>query len=378
VISRCAKKQNPLFLGASSAHGRAVTSILHSIWRYCARLVPGTLLCVAIGVAGILLQRAETGWFGRAWLEALVLAILLGAVMRTIWTPGLLWREGIEFSARTLLEIAVALLGATISAGAVIGAGLSLFAAILGAVAVTIFVSYAVGRLLGLSQRMATLVACGNSICGNSAIAAVAPVIGADGGEVACSIAFTAVLGVAVVIGLPFLAGALHMTAHGYGIFAGLTVYAVPQVLAATAPISSASAQIGTLVKLVRVLMLGPVVLVLSLLVRAGHIAPSPQCAGRARDVARKPGLFQFVPWFIVVFLALIAAHSANLLPERALASSGAVAGGLTIVSMAALGLGVDIRAVARAGARVTLAVTLSLLFLGCVAFGLIAALHLG
>ncbi len=349
-----------------------------SALRYCARLAPGTLLCVAIGVAGILLQRAEAAWFGRAWLEALVIAILLGAGVRTVWTPSPLWREGIEFSAQTLLEIAVALLGATISAGAVIGAGLSLLAAILCVVSVTIFVSYAIGRLLGLSQRMATLVACGNSICGNSAIAAVATVIGADGGEVAASIAFTAVLGVVVVIGLPFLAGPLHMTAHGYGIFAGLTVYAVPQVLAATAPISSASAQIGTLVKLVRVLMLGPVVLVLSLLMRAGRIAPSPLSAGRTRDATHGLALFQFVPWFIVAFLVLIAAHSVNLLPQSAIAAAGVLANGLAIVSMAALGLGVDIRAVARSGARVTLAVIFSLLFLGCVALGLIAALHLG
>jgi uncharacterized integral membrane protein (TIGR00698 family) len=374
---RARTAKNILSLRTRSAHGRAVPPILHSALRHCVRLAPGTLLCVAIGVAGALLQRVEAGWFGRAWLEALVLAIILGAVVRTVWTPGPLWHDGIEFSARILLEIAVALLGATISAGAVLGAGLSLLAAIVCAVAVTIFVSYAIGRLLGLSQRMATLVACGNSICGNSAIAAVATVIGADGGEVASSIAFTAVLGVVVVIGLPFLAGPLHMTSHGYGIFAGLTVYAVPQVLAATAPISSASAQIGTLVKLVRVLMLGPVVLILSLLVRAGRIAPSPN-AGRIRDAARGPVLFQFVPWFIVAFLVLIAMHSANLLPQRALAPAASMANALAIVSMGALGLGVDIRAVARSGTRVTLAVMLSLLFLGCVAAGLIAILHVG
>jgi uncharacterized membrane protein YadS len=106
-------------------------------------------------------------------------------------------------------------------------------------------VSYALGRLFGLPHRMATLIACGNSICGNSAIAAVAPVIGADGEDVAASIAFTAVLGVVVVLILPLLALAWHMSPRAFGVFAGLTVYAVPQVLAATAPISSVSAQMG-------------------------------------------------------------------------------------------------------------------------------------
>jgi uncharacterized membrane protein YadS len=110
---------------------------------------------------------------------------------------------------------------------------------------------------------MAVLVACGNAICGNSAIAAVAPIIGATAREVAAAIAFTAVLGVAVVLALPLLVPALGLSATQYGVLAGLSVYAVPQVLAATAPLGSLSMQAGTLVKLLRVLMLGPLVLLL-------------------------------------------------------------------------------------------------------------------
>ena len=109
-------------------------------------------------------------------------------------------------------------------------------------VAVAILASYGIGRLLGLPVRMALLVACGNSICGNSAIAAVAPVIGADGDDVAASIAFTAVLGVLAVLGLPLLAPLLGLSGHQYGVLAGLTVYAVPQVLAATAPVIAITA----------------------------------------------------------------------------------------------------------------------------------------
>ena len=124
---------------------------------------------------------------------------------------------------------------------------------------------------------MAILVACGNSICGNSAIAAVAPVIGADSDDVASSISFTAVLGVIVVLTLPLLVPILHLSLTQYGVLAGLTVYAVPQVLAATLPIGALSNQVGTVVKLVRVLMLGPVVLGFSLL--AGGL----RTAARAR-----------------------------------------------------------------------------------------------
>jgi uncharacterized membrane protein YadS len=100
-----------------------------------------------------------------------------------------------------------------------------LIAGIACIVAVAIAASYAIGRAIGLPRRMSILIACGNSICGNSAIAAVAPVIGADSDDVASSISFTAVLGVAVVLGLPFLVPVLQLCLTQYGVLAGLTVY---------------------------------------------------------------------------------------------------------------------------------------------------------
>src|SRR6185369_10141392 len=229
------------------------------------RIVPGLALCVAISVVGYVLQQLELRTFGRAWIETLVLAILAGAAVRTAWTPGAEWKRGIDFSAKLVLEVAVVLLGASLSATTVLAAGWPLLVSILGIVAGAILLSFVIGRLLGLSKRLAILVACGNSICGNSAIAAVAPVIGADGDEVAASIAFTAVLGVVVVLLLPLIGALLGMTEIGYGALAGLTIYAVPQVLAAAAPMGARAVQIGTLVKLIRVLMLGPVCVVLSL-----------------------------------------------------------------------------------------------------------------
>jgi len=219
-----------------------------------------------------------------------------------------------------------------------------------------IVVGYAVGRMLGLHRELALLVACGNAICGNSAIAAVAPIIGAKGRDVAASIAFTAVLGVLVVLLLPVFGALLGMSPRAYGVFAGLTVYAVPQVLAATAPVSAISAQVGTLVKLVRVLMLGPVLLALSLL-------PSPASASDTRRT--KLAWHQLCPWFVIGFLILMGLRSIDVLPHVVLAPAQSASSLLTIVSMAALGLGVDIRDIARSGGRVVAAAILALLCLG-------------
>src|SRR3712207_2835091 len=244
-----------------------------------AELAPGVTLCAAIALAAMGLQRIEEHWTGRPWLEALVIAILLGTLLRTLWSPDKRWAPGIGFSAKTLLEIAVMLLGASISFQAMLDAGLSLILGIAVVVALALGASYGIGRLLGLPKRMAVLVACGNAICGNSAIAAVAPVIGARPADVASSIAFTAILGVIVVLALPLLVPLIGLSVTQYGVLAGLTVYAVPQVLAATVPVGLVSTQLGTLVKLVRVLMLGPVVLGLSVIAGQQADEPKPRLA---------------------------------------------------------------------------------------------------
>ncbi|RFB79647.1 YeiH family protein [Methylovirgula sp. 4M-Z18] len=331
------------------------------------KYVPGILLCIAVTFAAIGLQRVEAYVFGHDWLEALVLAILLGTAIRTLWTPHARFQPGITFSAKILLEVAVVLLGASISFSTLLAVGPALIIGIALVVVLAIGASYLIGRLLGLHHKLALLVACGNSICGNSAIAVVAPVIDADSGDVASSIAFTAVLGVAVVLGLPLLVPVLHMSATQYGTLAGLTVYAVPQVLAATVPVGALSNQVGTLIKLVRVLMLGPVVLMLSLF---GHRL------GGGSASAKRVSVHHLVPWFIVGFLAMAALRSCGAIPAGLAAPVTTLASLLTVVSMAALGLGVDVRMVARAGVRVTSAVILSLLVLGAISLALIYGLH--
>jgi uncharacterized integral membrane protein (TIGR00698 family) len=363
---------------AASSIFRRPTTRLFETWP--GRVLPGLLLCVGVTLAAMGLERIEARLAGAAWLEALVLAILVGTAVRTTWTPGRRWTAGIDFSAKFLLEVAVVLLGVSVSARTVLAAGPGLLLGIAAVVALAIGCSYGIGRLLGLPRRMATLIACGNSICGNSAIAAVAPIIGADGEDVAASIAFTAVLGVVVVLSLPLTVPLLHLSGLQYGALAGLTVYAVPQVLAATAPVGTVAVQLGTLVKLVRVLMLGPVVLGLSLLTRRLRdetSEPAPHVTAGDRTVPGKLPLHRLVPWFIMGFLALAVLHSVGLIPNEALAPASWAANLLTVISMAALGLGTDMRVVARAGGRVTAAVTASLLVLGAISLGLIRLLGL-
>jgi uncharacterized integral membrane protein (TIGR00698 family) len=333
-----------------------------------APLAWGMALCALVTLAAVTIQALEETVVGHPYVEAIVVAILLGTAIRTLWEPGSRWRAGIAFSAKQVLEVAVALLGASLSIAAIAASGPLLLVAIVTVVVLSLAVSFGISRSLGLPVRLSILISCGNSICGNSAIAAVAPVIGASTDDIASSISFTAVLGVIVVLGLPLLIPLLHLSETQYGVLAGMTVYAVPQVLAATMPAGLVSTQIGTLVKLIRVMMLGPVVACIAVFARSLR-------GDRSSGVLEPNSFFKTVPWFIVGFFALATLRSLSLIPDGAVFPLQRIASILTVVSMAALGLGVDLRVIGRVGGKVTAAVTLSLLFLLVVSLCLVRSI---
>lgn len=341
-------------------------------------LLPGLALAGAITAASVGIAALETRVLGHPVIEGLVVAILLGMFVRTARRPSARFDAGVTFAAKELLEVAVFLLGLSVDLPLLLAAGPALAAGIVLLVTLGIAFSYGLGRLMGLPGKLAVLVACGNSICGNSAIAALAPVIDADAEHVASSIAFTAVLGVVVVVGLPLLREPLGLSFYQYGVLAGLTVYSVPQVLAAAFPVSTLSGQVGTLVKLVRVLMLGPVVVFFSLRHRATRrpATQPPVPAGMPRAGTPPLRLARLVPWFIVGFLLLAAVRATGVVPAPVVAAARSVSTWLTVIAMAALGLGCDLRAIARAGRRIVLTVSGSLVLLGVLSVGLIRVLQ--
>jgi uncharacterized integral membrane protein (TIGR00698 family) len=316
-------------------------------------ICPGIVAALAITLLAHVLVAVEKIVFGFELFDGLVFAIVLGTLFHTVFglVPSL--KPGVDFSAKFVLELAIVLLGASVSVTTISDAGTTMVAIVIGTVVLSLVTSYGICRLIGLGDQLATLVACGNSICGNSAIVAAAPVIGAKSDDVAASIAFTAALGIVVVLLLPPLFPVFHLSQWQYGVFAGMTVYAVPQVLAATAPIGVASVQIGTLVKLMRVLMLGPVVLALRLK------------DGKGGTGAGGFAFARLVPWFIIGFFAMMCLRSFGVVPVTLVDSAKAGSTLLTTLSMAALGLSVNMRTVFASGGRVLLAGVLSLTALG-------------
>jgi uncharacterized integral membrane protein (TIGR00698 family) len=326
-------------------------------WRWLVDRSAGLGLTALLGGLALVLEGWERAVFGHPLVEALVAALLLGVVVRNaVQLPSVL-APGIQFAAKPLLELAVVLLGAGISLPMLLAAGPWLLLAIVVVVILAIGAGLLLGRLLGLGPRLALLVAVGNAICGNSAIAAVAPIIGASRAEIASAVALTAMLGVGLVLALPLSIPLANLSEYQYGVLAGLTVYAVPQVLAAALPVGWLAGEIAALVKLTRVALLGPVVLAIGVVARRRGTAPA--------GAGGWP-----LPWFVLGFLALALLRSAGVLSDGPAGVLREVSRLLTILAMAALGLGVDLAAVRRVGPRVLVTVAGCLLLL--IALGLV------
>jgi len=331
-------------------------------------VAPGLGLAALLTVIALVIGEVQERFLDYAVLEPLVLALLFGLAVRALWPPREVFVPGIGFAAKQLLEFAIVLLGASLNLAAIVDAGFQLLAAVVISVSVTLVAGVALGRLAGLSTRLSILIAVGNAICGNSAIAAVAPVIRAKKQEIASAIALTAVLGIGVVLTLPGLISLFELSDERYGVIAGLTVYAVPQVLAATIPVSAEAGQVASLVKLTRVLLLGPVVALFAWIYRKGD----------DEQATTRLSIGKFLPWFVIGFVALALLRTSSIIPEGLGNIAKDVSRILTSVAMAGLGLSVDLRSVRSSGPRVALVVIALTILLVTMALTIVTVMDIG
>src|SRR6516225_8083375 len=223
-------------------------------------LVPGIGLAAAIAVAAFLGREIP----GVGTLSPMILAIVIGiAFHNLIGTPARA-RPGIAFSMKRLLRAAIVLLGFQLTltqVASVGGRGLLVIAATLAA---TFLLTIGAGRLLGVDRKLAELIAAGTSICGASAVIATNTVTDAHDEDVTYAIACVTIFGSVAMFAYPALPGLLHLDAPSYGLWCGSSIHEIAQVVAASFQNGQRAGEIGTLVKLARVMLLAPVVLALS------------------------------------------------------------------------------------------------------------------
>ncbi|MDQ7794863.1 MAG: putative sulfate exporter family transporter [bacterium] len=266
-------------------------------------------------------------------LAALVAGLAIGA---GLGVPAA-WRPGLTFTARSLLKLAIVLMGARLTLSDVVatgGKGLLLIVVVVGGALLA-------GRLLtarlALPRRLGLLISLGAAICGNSAIVAAAPVVGAREEEVAVAVATTTLFGTAAVFLYPLLGSVLGMEQELFGTWAGLAINDTSQVLAAALAYGDTAGSVATVVKLTRNFFILPVLL--------GLAATSLH----REKAVRWTSVF---PWFVFGFVAVVAAASGGCIP----AAAGGVVHGLSrflvLMALAAIGMTTDVTTLAAIGLR--------------------------
>jgi len=282
-------------------------------------------------------------------LGPLSVALLLGIAWRATLDVAHHHRTGVRFSARTLLRWGVILMGVRLNFALVAQAGPRVLALdVLIVVAGLLGISL-LGKRAGLSSGLRIAVAFGSSICGASAIGAIVPLAGVSEEETSIAVGICGVLGTVGVVLYTVGAPLLHLTHTQYGVLTGSTLHEVAQVIAAAFAQGPVSGDLGTIVKLTRVLLLAPAALALTVIIAVRD--------GRARQGAGqdKGGILAGlrhvpVPYFVFGFIGVAGLTTAGLIPAGMAGVMLQASTFLFLMAMAAMGLQVDLGSVRRTG----------------------------
>jgi len=314
-------------------------------------------LCLLVAVVAYLLRWTLADV--RDLPGAAILALLGGVLIGNFAPLPPAWTEGCGRVIKRGIPYAILLIGAGLDLSILSDPklGVAGLATVLVAMTVGFGASVLFARLLGVSRGTGLLLGAGTAICGNSAIVAVAPVIRARDEELVLSLGVINLLGVLVMLAVPPIVRLFSLDEAAGGVLAGTTIHAVPQAIAAGESLGERGLELATLFKLVRVALLAPMVVGIALLFARGEAASSK--GGSA------VGLLRSVPWFIWGFVAMAALKTVGVLDLNLPAPGGEIelwaalkATGkfLLAVVMAAVGIGIRLRAFLRVGPKAVLA----------------------
>ncbi|MFT0519069.1 YeiH family protein [Pseudomonas faucium] len=333
----------------------ALTQVNHRV----RELAPGLIVSlIAAGAASFLAEH-----YGA---PVMLFALLLGLALNFLSADGKC-KAGIEFTARTVLRLGVALLGMRITLEQMAGLGWKALALVVILVVVTISVSMVAAKAMGFQRLFGMLTGGATAICGASAALALAAALPSHPQKERATL-FT-VIGVSALSTLamilyPMIANALGLSPQAAGVFLGATIHDVAQVVGAGYSMSTDTGDTATVVKLMRVAMLVPVIVVAAMIGRKQGIDSS----------GKRPPL---LPWFAVGFLILACVNSTGWVPLLVQGSINELSRWCLVVSIAALGMKTQLKELAAVGIKPIVLMVGETVFLVLLVLGLMHLLGL-
>ena len=269
-----------------------------------------------------------------------VFGILLGMLFAKKRRPKAV-EEGIKFTGKKILQYAIILLGFEMNLFHVVEVGEQSLYVMIFTLLAAFGAAFLMGKVLGLDRDMTALVGAGTAICGGSAIAAVAPVIGAKDRDVVISIATIFFFNVLAVFIFPFIGHSMGMSDFGFGMWAGTAINDTSSVVAAGYAYSHDAGAYATIVKLTRTLMIVPVCLFFSLLVMKG-----------AKESGTGFSLRRIFPMFVLYFVLACIVNTTGIIPAEVSHGLGTLGKFAIVLAMSAIGLNTDLPSLVKNGLR--------------------------
>ena len=303
--------------------------------------VPGTLRMLFPGVVSAVTVALAAKFISEHYgAPVMLMALLIGMAFTFLAESGTQTAEGIEFASKKLLRFGVALLGLGITAQQIASAGVGVLVLTLGGVLLTIGAGVLIARLTGKSLPFGLLTGGAVAICGASAALAISSVLRKNDPNQERDTVFTVIgvtaLSTLAMILYPMISDALALSDHATGVFLGATIHDVAQVVGAGYSVSDEAGATATFVKLLRVAMLVPVVVTLSLI-----FARQPGAAPQGKLP---------IPFFVLGFAALVLIGSTNVIPQSVVALLLELSRWCLITAIAALGMKTSLRKLGEVG----------------------------
>lgn len=333
--------------------------------------LPGLVLSVLVALAALSLHGLLPESLGVS-IGAVLLAVVLGLLVGNLFPIAEGFSPGIRYSFGTLLRLAIVLLGASLSLQSIAAIGLKALSMVVLLMLLALGMAHFVGHLLGVPAKLATLLGVGVSVCGNTAISAAGPAIGASDRDLTVAIATNTLFGTLAVFLYPILGHACGFDDATFGTWAGSAVNDTSQVVATGFAYSETAGQVATTVKLTRNALMAFVIVGMTFVHRSEA----------TRSLPFWTMLRKSVPMFVLGFLGLALLNSLGAIDwisarlHRPIGDDlHALAKFLTVVALAGVGLATKIATMRQTGLRPVLLGFVTTLAVSLCSLGLIQLL---
>lgn len=316
--------------------------------------IPGIIFVLIISYASMFLNEYLKEYIN---LESLTIAIIIGIIYSSLVGTQDIFKDGVKLSLKKLLKVGIVLLGFKLNINAILKLGPQIITMVLIYVPIALVLPMILGKLLKTNSKLSTLIGVGSCICGASAVVALTPCINADDDDSVIAVSIVSFLGtIGVLIYSVVASGDLNLTEVQYGAWSGLTLHGVSHALAAAFALGDTAGEIGTFVKMTRVLMLVPVSLVLGYLYNKEN-----QNNQKAK-----------FPMYVLYFILAGAINSLGIIPPSITKILTKLSSLFILMAMTAMGLSVNFKSIVNKGIKALLIGTIMFVILSTLSLAMI------